>query len=110
MLCILPITIIVSITLTGSADYPHSTFIDLPGVNRSVAIAGERTSFFLQAKDSNGNAKISTLEEQVLTLRGCDDIGDTLGGNFSLSFDGVQTDAIPYNASDVDLPLVCRYG
>jgi len=89
----------------GSADYPHSTFIDIPGVNRSVAIAGERTSFFLQAKDSNGNAKISTLEEQVLALRGCDDIGDTLGGNFSLSFDGVQTDAIPYNASDVDLKM-----
>ena len=89
----------------GSADYPHSTFIDIPGVNRSVAIAGERTSFFLQAKDSNGNAKISTLEEQVLALRGCDDIGDTLGGNFSLSFDGVQTDAIPHNASDVDLTM-----
>ena len=38
-------------------------------------------------------------------MRGCDDIGDTLGGDFSLSFDGFQTDAIPYNASDVDLTM-----
>ena len=41
----------------GAADYPYSDFIYVVGQNRSVAIAGDRTSFRLQAKDSSGNNK-----------------------------------------------------
>jgi len=51
----------------GAADYPHSDFIDdmlLPGQNRSVAIAGDKTSFYLQAKDSSGNDKITNADAQ----------------------------------------------
>lgn len=45
--------------LPGAADYPFSNFLDLPGVNRSIAIAGGKKSFIIQAKDSLGNAKIA---------------------------------------------------
>ncbi|KAL7532002.1 hypothetical protein ACHAXR_005653, partial [Thalassiosira sp. AJA248-18] len=45
----------------GAADYPYSDFIDIAGQNRSVAIAGDKTSFFLQAKDTSGNLKQTNL-------------------------------------------------
>ena len=48
----------------GAADYPHSDFIDMPGENRSQAIAGEETSFYLQAKDSTGNNKATNGDAQ----------------------------------------------
>ena len=43
----------------GAADYPHSGFIDVDGQDRSVTVAGERTTFFLQARDSGGNDKLT---------------------------------------------------
>ena len=48
----------------GAADYPHSTFIDTTGQNRSVAVAGERTMFYLQARDSSGNDKLTNGDAQ----------------------------------------------
>ena len=48
----------------GAADYPHSDFIEMPGENRSLAIAGEETSFYLQAKDSMGNNKVTNGDAQ----------------------------------------------
>ena len=48
----------------GAADYPHSDFIDMPGQNRSQTIAGEKTSFYIQAKDSIGNNKVTNGDAQ----------------------------------------------
>eukprot|EP00970_Alexandrium_tamarense_P002964 scaffold427_cov103-Alexandrium_tamarense.AAC.19 len=48
----------------GAADYPYSDFIEMPGLNRSEAIAGDRTSFYIQAKDSAGNNKSSNGDAQ----------------------------------------------
>ena len=48
----------------GAADYPHSGFIDIAGQNRSVAIAGDRTSFYLQARDASGNNKLTNGDAQ----------------------------------------------
>ncbi|KAL9189871.1 hypothetical protein ACHAXT_009546 [Thalassiosira profunda] len=50
--------------LPGAADYPHSDFIDTEGQDRSVAVAGDRTSFYLQAKDSSGNDKLTSGDAQ----------------------------------------------
>ncbi|KAL7430197.1 hypothetical protein ACHAXM_002057 [Skeletonema potamos] len=36
----------------------------MPGVNRSQAVAGEKTSFYLQAKDSTGNNKVTNGDAQ----------------------------------------------
>ena len=49
----------------GAADYPYSTFVDeaIEG-NRTVTIAGDRTSFYLQAKDSSGNNKLTNGDSQ----------------------------------------------
>ena len=48
----------------GAADYPHSTFIDTIGQNRSEAVSGERTTFYLQARDSSGNDKLTNGDDQ----------------------------------------------
>jgi hypothetical protein len=48
----------------GAADYPHSDFIQMPGENRSQAIAGEEATFYLQAKDSTGNNKVTNGDSQ----------------------------------------------
>eukprot|EP00804_Cyclotella_cryptica_P021433 CCRYP_005783-RA/>CCRYP_005783-RA protein AED:0.00 eAED:0.00 QI:831/1/1/1/1/1/3/2372/6166 len=48
----------------GAADYPYSGFIEVPGEDRSAAIAGERTSFYLQARDSSGNKKLTNGDAQ----------------------------------------------
>jgi hypothetical protein len=42
-----------------NADYPYSGFIDIEGHNRSAAIAGDQTSFYLQARDASGNNKLT---------------------------------------------------
>ena len=49
----------------GAADYPYSTFVDdvIEG-NRTVTIAGDRASFYLQAKDSTGNKKLTNGDAQ----------------------------------------------
>eukprot|EP00956_Cyclotella_meneghiniana_P005779 scaffold7486_cov54-Cyclotella_meneghiniana.AAC.1 len=49
----------------GAADYPYSTFIDYANEgDRTIAIAGERTYFYLQAKDSSGNNKLTNGDAQ----------------------------------------------
>ena len=48
----------------GAVDYPYSDFIGTTGQNRSVAIAGDRTLFYLQAKGSSGNDKITAEDAQ----------------------------------------------
>ncbi|KAL3774885.1 hypothetical protein ACHAW5_007303 [Stephanodiscus triporus] len=48
----------------GAADYPHSGFLDTVGQNRSVAVAGDRTSFYLQARDASGNNKLTNGDAQ----------------------------------------------
>ena len=48
----------------GAADYPHSTFIDTVDQNRSEAVAGERSTFYLQARDSSGNDKLTNGDDQ----------------------------------------------
>lgn len=42
----------------GAADYPYSDIIEIEGQNITLAVAGERTSFLLQARDSSGNARL----------------------------------------------------
>jgi hypothetical protein len=39
-------------------------FIDVEGHNISVAIAGDRTSFYLQARDASGNNKLTNGDAQ----------------------------------------------
>ena len=49
----------------GAADYPYSTFIDDANEgDRTIAIAGESTYFYLQAKDSSGNNKLTNGDAQ----------------------------------------------
>jgi hypothetical protein len=49
----------------GAADYPYSAFVDEASeADRTIAIAGDRTSFYLQAKDSSGNNKLTNGDAQ----------------------------------------------
>ena len=49
----------------GAADYPYSTFIDDANEgDRTIAIAGESTYFYLQAKDFSGNNKLTNGDAQ----------------------------------------------
>ena len=43
---------------SGAADYPYSEIIEGADSNIRLAIAGERTSFFIQARDSSGNVRL----------------------------------------------------
>lgn len=39
-----------TVIVPGAADYPFSTFIDSPSSDRSISIAGETSTFYIQAK------------------------------------------------------------
>ena len=40
----------------GASDYPYSDFFEIPGQNRSIAIAGELQEIHIQAKESRGGS------------------------------------------------------
>lgn len=74
----------------GAADYPYSTFIDdaVEG-NRTVAIAGDRTSFYLQEL-TNGDAQgdVQSPEEQFTV--------DIVGSHGSVSGDVIYMSSGQY--------------
>jgi hypothetical protein len=48
----------------GTAEYLYSGFVDIECYNRSVVIAGDRTSFYHQTRDASGNNKLTNGDAQ----------------------------------------------
>ncbi len=74
--------------ISGAADYPYSEIIEVAGRNLTLATAGERTSFLIQARDSTGNLKLFSGDAaEVLQIAEEQFVIDIIGDHGSISGD-----------------------